>query len=192
LSASTTACGRRTGRARGGTPRRPPPSSTARAPRAPPSPPRPATTRGEKTKGRKRHLRVDTAGRLLTVLVHAATVPEAVGAEAVLARARDLFPTIRKVWADSAYHTERLTIWLAEHWPALDLEIVSRPEGTKGVVVQPRRWVVERTVAWLTANRLLSKEYERLPWHVESWIMLASISPLLNRSSYVHHFLDRL
>ena len=135
---------------------------------------------------------MDTAGRLLTVLVHAANVPEAVGAEAVLARARDLFPTIRKVWADSAYHTERLTIWLAEHWPALDLEIVSRPEGTKGFVVQPRRWVVKRTFAWLTANRLLSKEYERLPWHVESWIMLASISTLLKRSSYVHYFLDRL
>ncbi len=70
---------------------------------------------------------------------------------------------------------------MAEHWPALDLEIVRRSEGTKGFVVQPRRWVVERTFAWLVANRLLSKEYERLPWHVESWIMLASISTLLKR-----------
>jgi len=120
-------------------------------------------TRGKKIKGRKRHLLVDTAGRLLTVLVHAANVPEAVGAEAVLARARDLFPTIRKVWADSAYHTEGLTIWVAEHWPALDLEIVRRPKGTKGFVVQPRRWVVERTFAWLVANRLLAKEYAPLP-----------------------------
>ncbi len=124
---------------------------------------------------------MDTAGRLLTVLVHAANVPEAVGAEAVRARARALFPTIRKVWADSAYHTEGLTLWVAEHWPALDLEIVRRPAGTTGFVVQPRRWVVERTFAWLVANRLLSKEYERLPWHVESWIMLASISTLLKR-----------
>jgi len=180
-SASTTACGRTTGRVRTGTRSRPPPSSTARAPRAPPSPPRPATTRGKKIKGRKRHLLVDTAGRLLTVLVHAANVPEAVGAEAVRARARALFPTSRKVWADSAYHTEGLTLWVAEHWPALDLEIVRRPAGTTGFVVQPRRWVVERTFAWLVANRLLSKEYERLPWHVESWIMLASISTLLKR-----------
>jgi len=132
-------------------------------------------------KGRKRHLLVDTAGRLLVALVHAADVPEAVGAQAVLDRARDLFPSIRKVWADSAYHTKGLTIWVAEHWPALDLEIVTRPEGTKGFVVQPRRWVVERTFAWLVANRLFAKEYERLPWHAESWIILASISTLLKR-----------
>jgi len=61
------------------------------------------------------------------------------------------------------------------------VEIVSRPEGATGFVVQPRRWVVERAFAWLVAQRLLAKEYERLPWHMESWIMRASISPLLKR-----------
>ncbi len=99
----------------------------------------------------------------------------------MLDRARDLFPSIRKVWADSAYQTTGLTIWIAAQWPALDLEIVTRPEGTTGFVVQPRRWVVERTFAWLVANRLFAKEYERLPWHAESWIILASISTLLKR-----------
>ncbi len=143
-------------------------------------------------KGRTRHLRVDTAGRLLVALVHSAGVPEAVGAEAVLDRARALFPTIRKVGADSAYHTKGLTIWVAEHWPALDLDIVTRPEGTKGFVVQPRRWVVERTFAWLVANRLFAKEYERVPWHAASWIMRASIATLLKRSSVAQYFLDKL
>ena len=129
--------------------------------------------------GRKRHLLVDTLGHLLTVVVHRASVPDAVGAEAVLARARCHVPTLRKTWADSAYHAESLTRWLTEHWPALDLEIVRRPEGTQGFVVLPKRWIVERTLAWLSANRLLSKEYERLSWHTESWIMLASIFLLL-------------
>ncbi len=138
-------------------------------------------TRGKKIKGRKRHLLVDTQGHLLAVVVHAANVPDAVGAEAVLDQARCRFPTLHKVWADAVYHAESLTVWVAAHWPTLDLEIVRRPEGTKGFVVQPRRWVVERTFAWLVANRLFSKEFERLPWHTESWIILASIAGLLKR-----------
>jgi len=88
---------------------------------------------------------------------------------------------LRKVWADAIDNTGALAVWVAEHWPTLDLEIVRRPAGTKGFVVQPRRWVIERTFAWLTAHRLLSKEYERLPWHTESWIILASIRILIKR-----------
>jgi len=138
-------------------------------------------TRGKKTKGRKRHLLVDTQGHLLAVLVHPAHVSDAVGAELLLAQARQRFPTLRKVWADAIYNTGALAVWVAEHWPTLDLEIVRRPKGAKGFVVQPRRWVIERTFAWLTAHRLLSKEYERLPWHTESWIILASIRILIKR-----------
>ena len=138
-------------------------------------------TRGKKIKGRKRHLLVDTQGHLLAVLVHAANISDPVGAILLLEQARQRFPTLRTVWADAIYHTGALAVWVAEHWPTLDLEIVRRPAGTKGFVVQPRRWVIERTVAWLTAHRLLSKEYERLPWHTASWIILASIRNLLKR-----------
>jgi putative transposase len=134
---------------------------------------------GKKVKGRKRHLLVDTAGHLLAVQVHPASLADGPAARGVLTQAQRLVPSVRKLWADSAYTAEALTTWLAEHWPHLDLEIVRRPEGTPGFVVQPRRWVVERSFAWLGLNRLLSKEYERLPWHEEGWILLASISLLL-------------
>jgi len=133
----------------------------------------------KKVKGRKRHLLVDTTGHLLAVRVHPADLSDGAGAQGVLTQALRLAPTLRKLWADSAYSAEVLTVWLAQHWPRLDLEIVRRPEGTRGFVVQPRRWVVERSFAWLGLNRLLSKEYERLPWHEEGWIILSSIALLL-------------
>ncbi len=131
--------------------------------------------------GRKRQLLVDTAGNLLAVQVQPAGIADGPGARGVLTQALRLVPTVRKLWADSAYNAEALSAWLAEHWPQLDLEIVRRAEGTTGFAVQPRRWVVERSFAWLGLNRLLSKENERLPWHEEGWILLASISLLLNR-----------
>lgn len=134
-------------------------------------------------KGRKRHLLVDTLGNLLAVQVHPADIADGVGAVGVLTQARRLVPMLRKLWADSAYGTETLAAWLAEQWPRLDLEIVRRAEGATGFVVQPRRWVVERSFAWLGLNRLLSKEYERLPWHEEGWILLASIALLLKHYS---------
>jgi putative transposase len=139
------------------------------------------STGGKKVTGRKRQLLVDTAGNLLAVQVQPAGIADGPGARGVLTQALRLVPTVRKLWADSAYNAEALSAWLAEHWPQLDLEIVRRAEGTTGFAVQPRRWVVERSFAWLGLNRLLSKEYERLPWHEEGWILLASISLLLNR-----------
>jgi putative transposase len=139
------------------------------------------STGGKKVTGRKRQLLVDTAGNLLAVQVQPAGIADGPGARGVLTQALRLVPTVRKLWADSAYNAEALSAWLAEHWPQLDLEIVRRAEGTTGFAVQPRRWVVERSFAWLGLNRLLSKEYERLPWHQEGWILLASISLLLNR-----------
>jgi putative transposase len=139
------------------------------------------STGGKKVTGRKRQLLVDTAGNLLAVQVQPAGIADGPGARGVLTQALRLVPTVRKLWADSAYNAEALSAWLAEHWPQLDLEIVRRAEGTTGFAVQPRRWVVERSFAWLGLNRLLSKENERLPWHEEGWILLASISLLLNR-----------
>ena len=141
------------------------------------------STGGKKVKGRKRHLLVDTCGHLLAVQVHPADIADGVGAVGVLTQAVRLGPMLRKLWADSAYGTETLASWLADHWPRLNLEIVRRAEGTTGFVVQPRRWVVERSFTWLGLNRLLSREYERLPWHEEGWILLASIALLLKHYS---------
>lgn len=141
----------------------------------------PAGSTGEKkVTGRQRQLLVDTCGHLLAVQVQPADIADGPGARGVLTQAQRLVPTLRKLWADSTYHAQALTAWLAEHWPQLDLEIVRRAEGTRGFAVQPRRWVVERSFAWLGVNRLLSKEYERLPWHEEGWILFASITQLLH------------
>ncbi len=96
-------------------------------------------------RGRKRQLLVDTCGHLLAVQVQPAGIADGPGARGVLTQAQRLVPTLRKLWADSAYNAEALTTWLAEHWPQLDLEIVRRAEGTQGFVVQPRRWVTEIT-----------------------------------------------
>jgi transposase len=95
--------------------------------------------------GRKRQLLVDTAGNLLAVQVQPAGIADGPGARGVLTQALRLVPTVRKLWADSAYNAEALSAWLAEHWPQLDLEIVRRAEGTTGFAVQPRRWVVDIT-----------------------------------------------
>lgn len=137
------------------------------------------STGGKKVKGRKRHLLVDTCGHLLAVQVHPADLADGPGARGVLTQGRRLVPTVRKVWADSAYTADALADWLAEHWPQLDLEIVRRAENMVGFAVQPRRWAIERSFAWFGLQRLLSKEYERLPWHQEGWILLSSIALLL-------------
>jgi len=134
---------------------------------------------GKKVKGRKRHLVVDTNGYLLAVQVHPAHIADGPGARGVLTQAKRMVPTVRKLWADRAYGAHALAEWIATFWPRLDLEIVEPPAQTRGFTVQHRRWVVERTFAWLGRCRLLSREYERLPWHEEGWILLASIAHLL-------------
>jgi transposase len=119
------------------------------------------STGGKKVTGRKRQLLVDTAGNLLAVQVQPAGIADGPGARGVLTQALRLVPTVRKLWADSAYNAEALSAWLAEHWPQLDLEIVRRAEGTTGFAVQPRRWVVERSFAWLHAFKRLRIRSER-------------------------------
>lgn len=128
---------------------------------------------GKKINGRKRHIVVDTLGLLLTVLVHSADIQDYHAAPAVLWRLHGRFPRLRRIWADASY--AGLVGWVRRvcHWT---LEIVRRPEETKGFAVLPRRWVVERTFAWLGRYRRLSKDYEQLPQSSESMILLAMIN----------------
>lgn len=133
---------------------------------------------GKKITGRKRHIVVDTLGLLLTVFVHSADIQDYHAAPAVLWRLHGRFPRLRLIWADAIY--ARLVGWVRRvcHWT---LEIVRRPEGTKGFTVLPRRWVVERTFAWLGRYRRLSKDYEQLPQSSESMILLAMINLMSRR-----------
>ena len=128
--------------------------------------------------GRKRHLVVDTMGLLLAVVVHAANVQDRDGAKLVLHKLAGHFPRLRLIWADGGYAGQLIT-WVQELGGWL-LEIVKRPDESKFVVL-PRRWVVERTFAWLGRHRRLSKDYEALPESSETFILIATIYLMLHR-----------
>jgi transposase len=132
---------------------------------------------GKKVTGRKRHLLVDTLGLVLVGVVHAASVQDRAGGRRVLAGARGRFPLLGKVWADGGYANDidaSLVDWAREQ-AGLDLAIVRRPAAQRGFAVLPRRWVVERTFAWLGRSRRLARDYERKPEHAEAMIKIAMI-----------------
>jgi putative transposase len=115
----------------------------------------------KRVNGRKRHIITDTVGNVLGVVAHAANVADCIGAEAVINTIKTDFGTIEKIWADGAYDSNTLMTMVSKTLEA-KLEIVKREEGEKGFKVLPRRWVVERSLAWLGRYRRLSKDYERL------------------------------
>jgi putative transposase len=138
---------------------------------------------GKKVKGRKRHVVVDTLGLLLAVVVTGAHVDDARGAERVLGKIEPRsMPRLKRFWGDNKYHNHRLNAWLAGHsqgqW---ELEVKSRPPGSKGFVVIKKRWVVERTYAWLGRYRRHSKDYEKRTDSSEGMIHLSMINLMLNR-----------
>jgi putative transposase len=135
---------------------------------------------GKKVTGRKRHLIVDTLGLLIAVVVHAADIQDYTGAKAVLEKAKGRFPRLKLLWADSMYGRDYLPEWALVACGFI-IEVVKRAAGAIGFVVLPRRWVVERTFAWLGRNRRLSRDYERLPRVSESWIHIAMIKLMLKR-----------
>ncbi|MBZ0098928.1 MAG: IS5 family transposase [Taibaiella sp.] len=134
----------------------------------------------KKIKGRKRHILVDTLGNLLDVVVSAANISDREGAKGLLTKVeRQIAIRLLKIWADKGYQGD-LEIWLHEQWN-ITLEIISAEPDQVGFAVQPRRWVVERTFAWLGKYRRLSKDYERDTLTSEGLIYLASIRTLLKR-----------
>jgi len=134
----------------------------------------------KKVTGRKRHIAVDTQGLLLGVVVHAASIQDADGAGSLLGRIKPLYCWLRAVFADGSYN--RVPAILACFLLGLALLIVSRPRGTKGFVLLPRRWVVERTLGWLGRWRRLSRDYEHLPEVSEAMVTLAMIRLMLHRA----------
>jgi len=133
-------------------------------------------------RGRKRHILVDTLGLLLAVVVTGAGVDDGIAAPRVLKQIdRGNYPRLAKVWADRKYHNYDLRDWLATERPWLDLEIRLRPPGATGFVPLPKRWVVERTFAWLGRSRRLSKDYERTVESSESMVRVSCIHRMLRR-----------
>lgn len=139
---------------------------------------------GKKVKGRKRHILTDTNGLLVTATVHPADVQDRDGAAPVLASIRHAFPWLRHVFADGGYAGAKLATALAAlgRWR---LQMVRRSDATRGFEVLPRRWVVERTLAWLNRNRRLAKDFEALPETATAWLFLASVKLLSRRLAKV-------
>jgi putative transposase len=146
-------------------------------------------------KGRKRHPAVDTQGYVLTVVVHPANIQDRDGAVAVLSDLVGRFPRLQHIWADAGYRG-KLVPWVKETlgWT---VEVVKHwwtgrtgfwvgpgqepPTIPAGFVPLPRRWVVERTFAWLSTNRRLVVEYDELPTSSEARVYLAMSRLMLTR-----------
>ena len=133
----------------------------------------------KKVKGRKRHILVDTMGNLLRIVVHSAEIQDRDGAEYVFEDIKEAYPELTKVWADQGYTGDLGADMLARY--NIVLEIVEKPSDQKGFLVLPRRWVVERTIAWLNRYRRLSKDYECRAEYSEAWVYIASISRMLRK-----------
>jgi len=134
---------------------------------------------GKKINGRKRHPLTDTLGLPLRLVVHAADIQDRDGLGLACARIRRRFPWLRRLFADAGYQGDVAGCAAARE--RLRLQIIRRPVGTEGFHLLPRRWVVERTFAWLGRNRRLAKDFERLIETSTAMAALAIIQLLARR-----------
>ena len=134
---------------------------------------------GKKVNGRKRHILVDTLGLLLAVQVTTADVQDRDGARRLLSSLPGSCKKLRKIWVDGGY-SGQLLVWVADQFKFC-LEVVLRPRECRKFTLLPRRWVVERTFAWLNLNRRLSKSYERLTQTDEAYVYIAMTRIMLRR-----------
>jgi putative transposase len=142
---------------------------------------------GKLVKGRKRHILVDTLGLLIAVVVTAADVQDYHGAKSVLGSVKGRCPRLKVVWADGIDEKQWLMDWVRTEcgW---ELQIIKRSDKEKGFKRLPKRWVVERTFAWLGRYRGLSKDYERLPETSEVMIQMAMIHIMVRRLEPTHQY----
>jgi putative transposase len=155
----------------------------------------------KKLNGRKRHVIVDTTGLLLKVVIHAADLQDREGVGLLLEPIKGVFPRLKKVWVDQGY-TGKGREWIEQEmgwevevvrhaprprgmwvWPGMEIteEMVAAFRRPKGFRHLPRRWVVERTLAWIGRNRRMSKDYEYLPSSSESMVQLTMIRLMVKR-----------
>ncbi|MDH7791185.1 IS5 family transposase [Ochrobactrum sp. AN78] len=125
---------------------------------------------GKKIKGRKRHIVTDMSGDMLEGIVHGGDVQDRDGAPDLIERTCQTYPTVAKLFADGGYAGEKLAI-----------EIVKRSDQAKGFVILSRRWIVERTFAWLNRCRRLAKDWETSIASSEAWIFISSIRRMTRR-----------
>jgi putative transposase len=136
---------------------------------------------GKLIKGRKRHLLVDTLGLPIAWYVTPADMHDTVGARRLPGGLAYFVPRLKKIWADAACRGKELAEWCQQQGEGWDLEVVERAPGTQGFQLLPRRWVVERSFAWLSRNWRLAKDYECMVQTSETLIELAASRLLLRR-----------
>jgi putative transposase len=155
----------------------------------------------KKLSGRKRHVIVDTTGLLIKVVVHIASLQDREGVKLLLSPIKGVFPRLKKVWVDQGY-TGTGRAWIEQElgwevevvrhpwrprgmwmWPGMEIteEMLAAFRRPKGFRHLPRRWIVERTLAWIGRNRRMSKDYEYLPRSSESMVQLTMIRVMLKR-----------
>ena len=134
----------------------------------------------KKVNGRKRHIVTDTSGLLVGAEIHSADLQDRDGAGLVIEAIHQLFPWLRQLFADSVYNGPQLRAALAKfgNWT---IEIVKRTADAVGFQLLPRRWVVERTFAWLNRNRRLAKDFETSIASAKAWVYIASVQLLVRR-----------
>ena len=136
---------------------------------------------GKKIKGKKRHILVDTLGLLLHAIIHPADIQDRDGGLLLLSTLFGMYPFLKKLFADGGYQGAVFQKALATILPDLEIEIVRRSHQARGFVVLPRRWVVERTIAWLNRCRRLAKDWENLNRKALAFLRLASIRLMLRK-----------
>jgi len=136
---------------------------------------------GKRTKGRKRFLLVDTLGMILGAAVVPANETERAGAKVLLKPLLEWYPWLRKIWVDSGYSGPDFAGWVREQRPKLEIEVIKRSDDLQGFHVLPKRWIVERTFAWLVQNRRLARDYEQSESSATGLIYVAMIRLMLRR-----------
>ena len=136
---------------------------------------------GKKIKGKKRHLLVDTQGLLIKAIVHSAGVQDRDGGVLLLSTLSGGAPFLEKLFADSAYQGPLFSKATGEIMPNLKIEIVKRSDSAKGFVLLPKRWIVERSIAWLNRCRRLAKDWENLNITALAFLRFASVRLMLRK-----------
>ena len=136
---------------------------------------------GKKIKGKKRHILVDTVGLLLHAVVHPASIQDRDGGALVLGTLFGKFPFLEKLFADGGYQGPVFKQAQRKVLPHLETEIVKRSDAAVGFEVIPRRWVVERTFAWLGRCRRLAKDFENRTRTARAFLILASIRLMMRK-----------
>jgi transposase len=136
---------------------------------------------GKRIKGKKRHVLVDMLGLVLHVLVHPASVQDRDGGILLLSALAAHFPMLQKLFADGAYQGPVFSKALAKVRPQLTVEIIKRSDPAPGFIVLPKRWIVERTIAWLNRCRRLAKDFENRIRTATAFVQLASIRLMLRK-----------